>query len=181
MENNAPGRGKLKVTGIIYTVLGALSILGSLLILGAGGRRVQRPRRGQWGVLPGDRHPGHPKLRPAGELRGQLCAWGDCAGAGGDRAGGQCGRVRPHRCGVQCGGTGAVHPLPPGRQAESGRMESGPIMKPLHGKPCARLGDTVFLSPGRGVDFLGKGWYNTLVCDAADSAGQYPAAKDVTG
>ena len=37
MENNAPGRGKLKVTGIIYTVLGALSILGSLLILGAGG------------------------------------------------------------------------------------------------------------------------------------------------
>ena len=35
MENNAPGRGKLKVTGIIYTVLGALSILGSLLILGA--------------------------------------------------------------------------------------------------------------------------------------------------
>ena len=36
MENNAPGRGKLKVTGIIYTVLGALSILGSLLILGAG-------------------------------------------------------------------------------------------------------------------------------------------------
>ena len=37
MENNAPGRGKLKVTGFIYTVLGALSILGSLLILGAGG------------------------------------------------------------------------------------------------------------------------------------------------
>lgn len=34
MENNAPGRGKLKVTGIIYTVLGALSTLGSLLILG---------------------------------------------------------------------------------------------------------------------------------------------------
>lgn len=84
MENNAPGRGKLKVTGIIYTVLGALSILGSLLILGAGGlllasdndvglvlgaaaRRVQRPRRGQWGVLPGDRHPGHPKLRPGPE------------------------------------------------------------------------------------------------------------------
>ena len=28
-------QGKLKVTGIIYTVLGALSILGSLLILGA--------------------------------------------------------------------------------------------------------------------------------------------------
>lgn len=91
MENNAPGRGKLKVTGIIYTVLGALSILGSLLILGAGGlllasdndvglvlgaagRRVQRPRRGQWGVLPGDRHPGHPKLRPARRTAGPtLC------------------------------------------------------------------------------------------------------------
>ena len=172
MENNAPGRGKLKVTGIIYTVLGALSILGSLLILGAGGLLlasdndvglvlgaaagvVQRPRRGQWGVLPGDRHPGHRKLRPAGELWGQLCAWGDCAGAGGDPGWWSRGRVRPHRCGVQCGGTGAVHPLPPGRQAESGRMESGPIMKPLHGKPCARLGHG-FSFPGRGVDFLGK-------------------------
>ena len=170
MENNAPGRGKLKVTGIIYTVLGALSILGSLLILGAGGLLLASDNdvglvlgaaAGVFSVLgavslPGDRHPGHPKLRPAGELRGQLCAWGDCAGAGGDRAGGQCGRVRPHRCGVQCGGTGAVHPLPPGRQAESGRMESGPIMKPLHGKPCARLGTRFFFPRGEALIFWGK-------------------------
>lgn len=197
MENNAPGRGKLKVTGIIYTVLGALSILGSCLFWGPAACCLPvitmwvwswGPRAGVFSVLGavsgvfylvigilGIRNCGRPE-----NCRGQLCAWGDCAGAGGDRAGGQCGRVRPHRCGVQCGGTGAVHPLPPGRQAESGRMESGPIMKPLHGKTVCPAWDTVFLSPGRGVDFLGKGWYNTLVCDAADSAGQYPAAKDVT-
>lgn len=142
MENNAPGRGKLKVTGIIYTVLGALSILGSLLILGAGGLLLASDNdvglvlgaaAGVFSVLGADSGVfylvigilGIRNCGPAGELRGQLCAWGDCAGAGGDRAGGQCGRVRPHRCGVQCGGTGAVHPLPPGRQAESGRMESG--------------------------------------------------------
>lgn len=96
MENNAPGRGKLKVTGIIYTVLGALSILGSLLIWGPAACCLPvitmwvwswGPRAGVFSVLGavsgvfylGDRHPGHPKLRPAGELRGQLCAWGDCA------------------------------------------------------------------------------------------------------
>ena len=201
MENNAPGRGKLKVTGIIYTVLGALSILGSLLILGAGGLLLASDNdvglvlgaaAGVFSVLGavsgvfylvigilGIRNCGRPENCGANFVLGVivlvLVVIGVvitvfCQGF-----------VHTYLEDVWCGGTGAVHPLPPGRQAESGRMESGPIMKPLHGKPCARLGDTVFLSPGRGVDFLGKGWYNTLVCDAADSAGQYPAAKDVTG
>ena len=171
MENNAPGRGKLKVTGIIYTVLGALSILGSLLILGAGGL-----------LLASDNDVG----LVLGAAAGVFSVLGAVSGVFylvigilGIR---NCGR--PENCGANfvlgvivlvlvviglvvnvavsgptgaaCGGTGAVHPLPPGRQAESGRMESGPIMKPLHGKPCARLGTRFFFPRGEALIFWGK-------------------------
>ena len=37
MQTNAPGRGKLKVTGIIYIIYGVLGLLGSLILLGGGG------------------------------------------------------------------------------------------------------------------------------------------------
>lgn len=37
MEENAPGRGKLKVTGILYIILGALALLGSLVLMAGGG------------------------------------------------------------------------------------------------------------------------------------------------
>lgn len=37
MEHSAPGKGKLKVTGIIYIVLGALGLLLALISLGGGG------------------------------------------------------------------------------------------------------------------------------------------------
>ena len=32
MQTNAPGRGKLKVTGIIYIIYGVLGLLGSLIL-----------------------------------------------------------------------------------------------------------------------------------------------------
>lgn len=102
MENNAPGRGKLKVTGIIYTVLGALSILGSLRILGAGGLLLASDNdvglvlgaaAGVFSVLGavsgvfylvigilGIRNCGRPENCGANFVLG-----GDCAGAGGDR------------------------------------------------------------------------------------------------
>lgn len=37
MEHNAPGKGKLKVTGILYIILGALGLLLALISLGGGG------------------------------------------------------------------------------------------------------------------------------------------------
>lgn len=36
MEHFAPGRGKLKVTGILYIIFGVLSLLGALLLLAGG-------------------------------------------------------------------------------------------------------------------------------------------------
>lgn len=37
MPTNAPGRGKLKVTGILYIIFGALGLLLSLALLAGGG------------------------------------------------------------------------------------------------------------------------------------------------
>lgn len=37
MENMAPGRGKLKVTGILYIILGVIACLGGLVVLIGGG------------------------------------------------------------------------------------------------------------------------------------------------
>ena len=37
MQTNAPGRGKLKVTGILYIIFGALGLLLSLALLAGGG------------------------------------------------------------------------------------------------------------------------------------------------
>ena len=37
MQTNAPGRGKLKVTGILYIICGALGLLLSLALLAGGG------------------------------------------------------------------------------------------------------------------------------------------------
>ena len=37
MQTNAPGRGKLKVTGILYIIIGALGLLLSLALLAGGG------------------------------------------------------------------------------------------------------------------------------------------------
>ena len=195
MENNAPGRGKLKVTGIIYTVLGALSILGSLLILGAGGL-----------LLASDNDVG----LVLGAAAGVFSVLGAVSGVFylvigilGIR---NCGR--PENCGANfvlgvivlvlvviglvvnvavSGPTGTVWwdwccPSSTSRApSRIGTHGKRPNHETVAWKTVCPAWDTVFLSPGRGVDFLGKGWYNTLVCDAADSAGQYPAAKDVTG
>lgn len=47
MQTNAPGRGKLKVTGILYIIFGALGLLLSLALL-AGGGLLLAPAPAPW-------------------------------------------------------------------------------------------------------------------------------------
>ena len=52
MQTNAPGRGKLKVTGILYIIFGALGPLLSLALLAGGGllpRFTLTPWASHWG------------------------------------------------------------------------------------------------------------------------------------
>ena len=53
MEGNAPGRGKLKVTGILYIILGALGLLGSLILLVGGGLLMASGEESGAGVVLG--------------------------------------------------------------------------------------------------------------------------------
>lgn len=48
MQTNAPGRGKLKVTGILYIIFGALGLLLSLALLAGGGPAAGRPAPAPW-------------------------------------------------------------------------------------------------------------------------------------
>ena len=174
-----PFWGSLRILGAGGLLLSSDNDVGLVLGAAAGVFSVLGAVSGVFYLVIGI--PGHPKLRPAGELRANfvlgvivlvLVVIGLAVN----------GRVRPHRCGVQCVGLVLSIPLPSRALAESGRMESGPNHETVAWKTvCPALGDTVFFPRGEALIFVGKGWYNTLVCDAADSAGQYPAAKDVTG